>query len=154
MAVSPNIIDGFYPKSNDLYFIIICFCIKYVSDSLIFLKVVEWKPFFRSWKRAITPKRIGWFYLKSNDIHFMIIYLCIKFESNTLIFLKDIERKPFFNYFSTLIKGSNSKNNWWILPKFKRPIFYNYMLVYKIWIQLLFSNVMERKPFLKVKKKP
>ena len=46
----------------------------------------------------------------------MIIYLCIKFESNTLICSKDIGPKPVFNYFSTLKKGRNSKNNWWILP--------------------------------------
>ena len=66
----------------------------------------------------------------------MIIYLCIKFESNTPIFSKDIKWKPFFNYFSIFIKGHNSKNNWWIFTLNRTwPIFYNYMLVYNIWIQ-------------------
>ena len=50
------------------------------------------------------------------DLHFMIIYLCTKFQFNTPILSKDIARKPFFNYFTTWIKGRNSKNNWWMLP--------------------------------------
>ena len=83
------------------------------------------------------------------DLHFMIIYLCIKFESNTLIFSKDIEQKPFFNYISTLIKGRNSKNNWWILPYIELDL---YFIIICLCIKyesntLIFSKVMEQKPF-------
>ena len=48
MDFTLKIIGGFYPKSNlDLYFIIIRLCIKYESNTLIFSKVMEWKPFFK-----------------------------------------------------------------------------------------------------------
>ena len=84
----------------------------------------------------------------------MIIYPCIKFESNTLIFSKDIKRKPFFKYFSTLIKGRNSKNNWWILLKIELDL---YFIIICLCIKyesntLIFSKVMARKPFFKVEK--
>ena len=86
----------------------------------------------------------------------MIIYPYIKFESNTLIFSKDIERKPFFNYYTTLIKERNSKNNWWMLPSIKLDL---YFIIICLCIKyesnsLIFSNVMERKPFFKGKKGP
>ena len=68
----------------------------------------------------------------------MIIYLCIKFESNTLIFSKDIEQKPFFDFFFNVEEGPQLKKK----KKKKKmvdftlnrtwPIFYNYMLVYRI----------------------
>ena len=46
MAITPIITGGFYPKSNNLYFMIIYLCIKYESKSLIFSKDIERKPFF------------------------------------------------------------------------------------------------------------
>ena len=58
----------------------------------------------------------------------MIIYLCIKYESNTLMFSKYIERKQIFNYFSTLKKGHNSQNNWWILPLIELDL--HFMIIY------------------------
>ena len=86
----------------------------------------------------------------------MIIYLCMKFESKTLIFSKDIERKTFFNYFSTLIKGRNSKYYSWILPLIELNL---YFIIICLCIKyesntLIFSKVMERKPFFKVEKGP
>ena len=86
----------------------------------------------------------------------MIIYLCIKFESNTLIFSKDIEQKPFFNCFSTLIKGRNSKIFGGFYPKCSNDL---YFIIICLCIKyesniLIFSNVMERKPFFKVEKGP
>ena len=47
------IIGGFYPKSNDQYFMIIYPCIKYESNTLIFSKDIKWKPYFeveKEWK--------------------------------------------------------------------------------------------------------
>ena len=65
-----------------------------------------------------------------------------------------IERKPFFNHFSTLIKGRNSKYNWWILPLIELDL---YFIIICLCINyesntLIFSKVMERKPFFKVEK--
>ena len=39
------IIGGFYPKSNDLSFMINNLCIKYESNTLILSKAIEWKTF-------------------------------------------------------------------------------------------------------------
>ena len=58
-----NINWGFYPKSNDLYFMIIYLCIKYELNTLIVSKDIERKPFFSIEKGAITPIIIGDFIL-------------------------------------------------------------------------------------------
>ena len=113
---------------------------------------MERKPFFKVEKGNnlwILP-------LVVPDLHILIIYLYIKFESNILIFPKDIVRKPFFNFFSTLIKGRNSKTNWWILPIIELDL---YFIIICLCIKyesniLIFSKVMEQKPFFKVEKGP
>ena len=80
---------------------IIYLCIKFESNTLIFLKDIAWKPFFKvehfsKLKKGHNSQNNWWIipYIKL-DLHFMILYLSIKFKSNTLIFSKDIARKPF-----------------------------------------------------------
>ena len=41
-AITPKIIGGFYPKSSDLHFMIMC--IKFQSDTLILSKDIDRKP--------------------------------------------------------------------------------------------------------------
>ena len=77
----------------DLYFMIIYLCIKYNSNTLIFSKDMEWKPFVSILEKGHNSHH-NWWILPYIEL-IMIIYLCIKYESNTLIFSKDIERKPF-----------------------------------------------------------
>ena len=86
----------------------------------------------------------------------MTIYQCTKFEFNTLMFSKDIERKQYFNYFLTLKKGRNSKNNWWILPLIESVLYFRIicLCIKYEFNTLIFSKVMKRKPFLKVEKGP
>ena len=45
-AITPIIIGGFYPKSNLTYILWKYLVIKYESNTLIFLKDIEHKPFF------------------------------------------------------------------------------------------------------------
>ena len=139
---------------------IIYLCIKFEFNTLIFSKDIKRIPFFNYFSTLIKGRnsKNNWWVLPLIvlDLHFMIIHLCIKFESNTLILSKDIKRKPFFNYFSTLIKGRNSKNNWWILPSIELDL---YFIIICLCIKyesntLIFSKVMARKPFFKVEKGP
>ena len=101
MAITPKIIGGFYPKLNDLHFMIIYLCIKIESNTLIFSKDIERKPFFKVEKfsklKKIHNSENNLWILPSIDLdlHFLIIYLCIKFQSNTPIFSKDIAQKAF-----------------------------------------------------------
>ena len=54
MAITPIIIGEFYPKSNlnELHFMIIYLCIKFESNTLIFSKATELKPFLLSMDRT------------------------------------------------------------------------------------------------------
>ena len=44
MAITPKIIGGFYPKLNDLHFMIIYLCIKLQSNTPILSKDIARKP--------------------------------------------------------------------------------------------------------------
>ena len=73
------------------------------------------------------------------DLYFMIIYLCMKYESNSPMYSKDIARKPFFvprsRAITLIIIVDFTCNQTW-------PVFYYYIPVYEIWIQL--TNVFKR----------
>ena len=82
----------------DLYFMIIYLCIKYESNTPIFLKKISKGKHFLKVKMGHNSHNNGWILpLIELDLYFMIINLCIKYESNTLMFVKDIKRKLFFN---------------------------------------------------------
>ena len=80
---------------------IIYLCIKFESNTLIFSKDIERKPFFKvenfsKSKKGYNFQNNWWILpLMELDLRFMIIYLCIKFQSNKSIFSKDVAQKPF-----------------------------------------------------------
>ena len=117
---------------------------------------IQYTNLFKRWKRAITPTIMGGFYPKWNLTSVLWLYtLCIKYESNTLMFSKDIIISN-RNYFSTLKKGRNSKNNWWILPLIELDLYFIiiYLCIKYESNTLIFSKVIEQKPFFKVEKGP
>ena len=65
-TITPKIIGGFYTKSNfDLHFMIIYLCIKFESNTLIFSKDIEWKPFYSylSMLKKGRNSKINWWIL-------------------------------------------------------------------------------------------
>ena len=107
----------------------------------IFFKNYRKENIFWRWKKAKTTIIMGWFYPTWNLTSILWLYTCVLNLNSIHLCFQKISN---WNYFSTLKKGSNSKYNWWILPGTLNqtwPLFYNYMLVYKIWIQ--FTNLFE-----------
>ena len=74
-----------------LYFMIIYLCIKYESNTQMFSKDMEWKPFFVHTDEMMKVKNGHNLHstllispLIELDLYFMIKYLCKKYESNTV----------------------------------------------------------------------
>ena len=81
----------------DLYLMIVYLCMKYESNTPMYLKDIARKPFFHMQiKGHNSDNNWGILSFIKLDLYFMTIYLCVKYESNSLLFSKDIARKPFF----------------------------------------------------------
>ena len=95
-----------------------------------------------SWRRAITPIIIGRFYPKSSLTY---IYDYIPLYKIWIQYTNLFKRYRTETIFLKLKKGHNSYNNWWILPLIEPDLyFYDYLHVYKIWIQ--YTNLFKRYP--------
>ena len=136
------IIGRFYPKSNLTIFYdyipVYKIWIQYTNQS--FLKKYRKENIFWRWKRAITPIIKGWFYPNWNLTSVLWWYTCV-LNMNSIHCFQKISN---WNYFSTLKKGHNSKNNWWILPLTKLDIYFIIICLY-MYIKyesnsLIFSN--------------
>ena len=128
----PSILSRYWAETRNVSIRQSCPC----PGTILTCKQVKCKTF--SWKMPITSLLIGRFYPKQYLTYILLLYMWIKYDSNTLIFSKYIERKLFFvltDWTIKLKKGHNSHSNWWILPSIKRPIFYDHIPVYTIWIQ-------------------
>ena len=93
----------------DQYFMIICLCMKYESNTpIFFFKRYRLETIFLTEIKGHNFDNNQWILsLIELDLYFIIRYLCMKYESNIPMYSKDIAWKPFLYE----IKGHNSNNN-------------------------------------------
>ena len=79
-----------------MYFMIIYLCLKYESNTPMFLNDRPETIFLTETKSHKSDNNWWILSLIELDLYFMIICWCMKYESNIPMYSKDTARKPFF----------------------------------------------------------